>query len=72
MALKVQSYIPLPTNSQLINNYVPSYSNSRVSSIPSVKVDHSLSSTLKLSGYWSRTQTDSPNNSGLDYPSRSP
>ncbi len=68
VALKVQSYIPLPTNSQLTNNYVPSYSNSRVSSVPSVKLDHSLSSTLKLSGYWSRTQTDSPNNSGLPYP----
>ncbi|MCU1338416.1 MAG: hypothetical protein JWO19_3997 [Bryobacterales bacterium] len=68
VALKVQSYIPLPTNSALTNNYVPAYANSRVSSVPSIKLDHSLSSLLKLSGYWSRTQTDSPNNSGLDYP----
>ena len=66
--LAVQSYIPLPTSSGLTNNYLPSYSNQRVSQIPSVKIDHSLSSRLKLSGYWARTQTDSPNNAGLPYP----
>jgi hypothetical protein len=68
VAVKVQEYIPLPQNSLLTNNYIPAYSNSRVSSIPSVKLDHNLSSRMKLSGYWSRTQTDSPNNSGLPYP----
>jgi hypothetical protein len=69
VALKIQEYIPLPTNNLLLtNNYIPSYSNSRVSQVPSIKLDHSLSSRLKLSGYWSRTQTDSPNNSGLEYP----
>jgi hypothetical protein len=68
VALKVQSYIPLPTNSLLVNNFIPSYSNQRVSSTPSVKIDHSISSRLKLSGYWSRTQTDSPNFSGLPDP----
>jgi opacity protein-like surface antigen len=68
VALKVQALIPLPTNSDLINNYLPSYSNKRVSQIPSVKIDHSFSGQLKLSGYWARTQTDSPNNAGLDYP----
>src|SRR5258708_5070653 len=68
VALKVQAYIPKPSNSALTNNYVPAYANNRVSSVPSIKLDHSLSYVLKLSGYWSRTQTDSPNNSGLDYP----
>ena len=68
VALKVQSYIPMPSTAALTNNYLPVFSNSRISSIPSVKVDHSLSSLLKVSGYWSRTQTDSPNNSGLSYP----
>jgi Carboxypeptidase regulatory-like domain len=68
VALKIQEFIPQPSNSGLTNNYVPAYSNSRVSSVPSIKLDHSLSSQLKLSGYWSRTQTNSPNNSGLDYP----
>lgn len=68
VALKIQSYIPLPTNSLLINNFTPVYSNSRTTEIPSIKIDHSISATLKLSGYWSRTQTDSPNYSGLPYP----
>jgi len=68
VALKIQALIPLPTNSALINNYLPVYSNQRVTGIPSVKIDHSLSARVKLSGYWSRTQTDSPQNAGLDYP----
>jgi len=68
VALKVQSYIPLPTNNLLVNNFIPSYSNSRITEIPSLKIDHSFSARLKLSGYWSRTQTDSPNYSGLPYP----
>ena len=68
VALKIQAYIPMPTSLALTNNYVPAYSNTRVSTIPSVKIDHSISSRLKLSGYWSRTGTDSPNNQGLPYP----
>src|SRR5438477_7213 len=68
VALKVQEYIPLPNKPGLTNNYVPNALNPRVSQVPSVKIDHSLSARLKVSGYWSRTQTDTPNNSGLDYP----
>jgi hypothetical protein len=68
VALKIQQYIPPPNRPGLINNYVPNALNPRVTQIPSVKLDHSLSTRLKLSGYWSRTQTDTPNNSGLDYP----
>jgi hypothetical protein len=65
---KIQALIPLATGSGLVNNYLPVFSNTRVSQIPSVKIDHSLSSTLKLSGYWSRTQTDSPTNTSLPFP----
>jgi hypothetical protein len=69
VALKVQEYIPLPNRPGLTNNYVPNQLNPRVTQIPSVKIDHALSTRMKLSGYWSRTQTDTPNNtSGLDYP----
>jgi hypothetical protein len=68
VALKVQALIPLPTNLAAINNYRPSYSNLRVSQIPSVKIDHSFSSSLKLSGYWSQTKTDSPNTGAFAYP----
>jgi len=69
VALKVQEYIPLPNRPGLTNNYVPSEVNPRVSQIPSIKLDHSLSARMKLSGIWSRTQTDTPNNtSGLPQP----
>ena len=69
VALKVQEYLPLPNRPGLTNNFVPNQLNPRVTQIPSVKIDHLLSARLKLSGYWSRTQTDTPNNtSGLDYP----
>src|SRR3984957_19682894 len=43
VALKAQALIPLPTSSGLINNYLPTYANPRVSGIPSVKIDHSFS-----------------------------
>ncbi|MCU1339010.1 MAG: hypothetical protein JWO19_4591 [Bryobacterales bacterium] len=68
VALKVQSMIPQPTSSGLINNFLPTYSNSRITDIPSVKIDHNLSSSLKVSGYWSRTGTSAPNNNGFDQP----
>ena len=68
VALAVQKLIPLPTSSGLINNYLPVYRNPRLTFIPSVKVDYQLSATSKLSGYWSRTSTNSPNNNGLPFP----
>ena len=68
VALAVQKLIPLPTNSGLINNYLTSYANPRTSDIPSIKIDYQLSSKSKLSGYWSRTATNSPNNSALPFP----
>jgi hypothetical protein len=68
VALKVQAYLPLPNLSGFVSNYLPVYTNSRVSTIPSVKLDHSVSNRLKLSGYWGLTRTDSPNNMGLPYP----
>jgi hypothetical protein len=68
VALNILKLVPNPTNSLLVNNYVPVFRNSRVSDIPSVKIDHNISSQLKVSGYWSRTGTSSPNNDGLPYP----
>jgi hypothetical protein len=68
VALKVQSYIPQPNEPGLVNNFLPTYTNTRVSTIPSVKLDHLFSARLKLSGYWGLTRTDSPNNMGFPYP----
>jgi hypothetical protein len=64
VALKIQSMFPLPLGpnaNQVVNNYaIPAYSNFRHTTIPSVKIDHSLSSTIKISGYWQQTHTLSP------------
>jgi hypothetical protein len=53
VALKLQAYLPPPTNNAAVNNYHNVYQNKTVNSIYSLKIDHSLSPKLKLSGYWS-------------------
>ncbi len=68
VALKIQSLIPTPTSAGLTNNYLTSYSNPRLTYIPSVKIDYQLSSRTKVSGYWSRTSTDTPSNTALPFP----
>ena len=67
VAVNVQNLMPLPTNTALINNYnIPYYTNPKTTGIPSIKIDHSLSSTIKISGYMSRTLTYQPNYNGLE------
>lgn len=69
VALKIQNLIPLPNNSTgFLNNYLTSFTNPRLSYIPSVKLDHQLSPNFKLSGYWQGTKTSSPNNNSLPFP----
>ncbi|HLI84622.1 MAG TPA: carboxypeptidase-like regulatory domain-containing protein [Bryobacteraceae bacterium] len=68
VALAIQKLIPLPTNSNLINNYIATYGNPRLTYIPSVKIDYQISSKSKISGYWSRTSTSTPNNTVLPAP----
>ena len=60
-AVKLQNLIPLPNlgpSTQLINNFVNPFPSNRVTPIPSIKVDHSFSPKLKLSGYYSSTSTE--------------
>jgi len=71
VSLKVVSLIPQPTNSGKVNNYLTTFTNPRLTYIPSVKIDHSLSAKTKISGYWSLTHTDTPNNGVLNAPIRS-
>ncbi len=53
-ALKLQSYIPALTDpSKSTSNYLATWQNEPVTSIHSIKIDHMLSSKMKLSGYWS-------------------
>ena len=66
VALYFQTFFPKPTTAGLVNNYsIPAYGNFEHTTIPSFKIDQSLGSTMKLSGYFSLTETNSPNNNGL-------
>lgn len=51
VALKIQSLIPLPTNSNVVNNYSQFAPNPRTQILDGVKVDHSINSNSKLSFY---------------------
>ena len=67
IAVKLQALIPranVPGAS--VNNYaIPAYTNFRHTTIPSIKIDQALSSTMKVSGYMSVTRTESPNANGF-------
>lgn len=69
VALKIQERIPQPNNSTgFLNNYLTSVTNPRLTYIPSLKVDQQISPSFKVSGYWSRTHTESPNNNSMPFP----
>ncbi len=58
-AVKVQNLIPLPNygGNGLVTNYLNPYQSTRLTPIPSLKLDHSLSDKLKASFYWSTNET---------------
>src|SRR5262249_35764076 len=69
VATKIQSFIPLPLNSALVNNYpIPAYTNYRHTTIPSFKLDHNLRDTMKLAWYYSENRNFSPSADGLAAP----
>lgn len=59
VAVKIQNLIPASDSTGVVNNYHPSYPSQRITSIPAIKVDHSLSAYRKIAFYWSRTATAS-------------
>lgn len=62
----IQDLFPAATNANLTNNYnVPAYNTWRHTTIPSIKIDHNLSSTLRINGYWGQTITNQPNFNGF-------
>ena len=67
VSVKLQALIPhanVPNAN--VNNYaVPGYSNFRHTTIPSIKIDQSISATMKVSGYMSVTRTESPSANGF-------
>jgi hypothetical protein len=61
----VLAMMPQPTNSALINNYnVPAYTNYTHTELPTLKLDHNISSTQKVSVYYNATRIYSPGNNG--------
>jgi hypothetical protein len=68
VSLAVQKLVPQATSNALTTNYLVSYRNPRLTYIPSVKIDYQLSANSKISGYWSRTSTNTPNNAAFPQP----
>ena len=66
VALALQKLLPQPNVSGTdTNNYiVPSYTSFTHTTNVSVKMDHSISSTIKISGYYSQLKTFSPDVNG--------
>ncbi len=64
-AVIIQNMIPQPNSPGLINYTASPYSNFRHTTIPSIKIDHSISAKMKLAGYYSATKTVSPQNNGF-------
>ncbi|HEY6346816.1 MAG TPA: TonB-dependent receptor [Bryobacteraceae bacterium] len=66
VAANIQNLIPMPNLPGNVNNYViPTYSNYQHTDNYSFKLDHSLSPTIKLSGYFSHILTFNPGNNGV-------
>jgi hypothetical protein len=64
----VQGLVPLPNSPGLTNYTAPGYSNFRHTTIPSFKIDQIINTKMKLSGYYSATDTNSPQNNGFPQP----
>ena len=64
----IQNMIPEPNTAGLFNYTAPPYLNFRHSTIPSIKIDHNISSKMKLSGYWSLNHQFSPQTNGFPQP----
>jgi hypothetical protein len=67
-AMALQAAIPAPTNSGSTSNYTVTYPYGPLTTIPSVKIDHNLSSKLKLSGSWAMTDIQAPFPDGFKQP----
>jgi hypothetical protein len=64
VAVKIQALFPPtsgPTADALTQNYIQPYDTSRVTEVPSVKIDQQLGQNAKVSFFWQRTKTSNPN-----------
>jgi hypothetical protein len=61
ISLKIQSFMPLPNHgaaTALTNNGLFPFLGSSITTLPALKVDQSISSKAKISGYWSSTKSE--------------
>ena len=64
VAAKIQALFPQPNGpgaTSLTSNYVNTYNTTRVTEIPSLKLDQTIGAKGKLSFFWQRTKTANPN-----------
>ena len=70
VAVKILATFPKPTiPGQLVNNYQTTLPFQKIQPLPSLKIDHQLTSTAKISGYWSQQITNKDvGQDGLPFP----
>jgi hypothetical protein len=64
VAVKIQSLFPAPNGpfaDSITSNYINPYGTSRVTEVPSFKIDQLIGNKGKLSFFWQRTKTSNPN-----------
>jgi hypothetical protein len=67
VAAAMQNMLPLPNLPGIVNNYqIPAYTNFFHTTNWAFKLDHAVSATTKLSWYFTKTEQNTPNATGLD------
>jgi hypothetical protein len=64
VAVKIQTLFPAPIGPKanaLVENYIQSYDTTRITEVPSIKIDQLIGQQGKLSFFWQRTKTSNPN-----------
>ncbi len=60
VAVNIQNLIPAAPLAGVVNNFLPNIPTTRVTQIPSVKLDQVVGNNGRLSFFWQRTQTSAP------------
>jgi hypothetical protein len=63
VAAKIQALFPAPLGpnaNAVVNNYIPNIPTSRITEIPSIKLDQVIGAKGKLAFFWQRTKTTAP------------
>jgi len=60
VAVRIQNLFPAPQNGGVVNNFNPDIPTTRVTQIPSVKLDQTVGNSGRLSFFWQRTRTTAP------------